>query len=143
MVDALALGLEDAHSRYSQKGYPVRPLTEVFLLGTYGSTGTPAITLSGSIIINTDIDAFVNDLQYTRATAAHEFFHTIQWSFMTKGGICMWFGPEEFGIPEAWFLYEDLRWWMEATAQWAQHQVYSGPPLGVSTRLAGQIALLL
>jgi hypothetical protein len=29
-----------------------------------------------------------------------------------------------FQISGAWFFNEDLRWWMEATATWAQHEVY-------------------
>lgn len=37
---------------------------------------------------------------------AHETFHIIQWTFI----------PNPIG---SWLTSEELRWWMEATAQWA------------------------
>jgi len=46
-----------------------------------------------------------------RVTGAHEFFHTLQWTYVPNALI-------------TWATSEELRWWMEATAQWAQAKVY-------------------
>lgn len=61
--------------------------------------------------------AIDNDLPWVGAdpvrlkvVAAHEFFHASQWSYITFDGI-------------NWFFQDTLKWWMEATAQWAQHEV--------------------
>lgn len=43
---------------------------------------------------------------------AHELYHTVQYTYM--------------GYPlVTWALSEEVRWWMEATAEWAQPHVYS------------------
>ncbi len=42
---------------------------------------------------------------------AHELYHTIQWTYISN----------PIGT---WLTSEELRWWMEATAEWAQPHVY-------------------
>jgi len=54
------------------------------------------------------------------ALGAHEYFHAVQWSYQQT---CM--SPMPSSIlqwPRAWFNNEDVRWWMEATADWAQRE---------------------
>jgi hypothetical protein len=65
------------------------------------------------------------DQHYTAdigALGAHEFFHTIQWSYQQA---CMLSIPGyTLQYPVHWFpdQNEDLRWWMETTATWAQRE---------------------
>jgi len=53
------------------------------------------------------------------ALGAHEFFHAIQWSYQQA---CMSPLSSVLQLPRAWFNNEDVRWWMEATADWAQRE---------------------
>jgi len=55
------------------------------------------------------------------ALAAHEFFHAAQWRYQQA---CPRLDPLPFTW--AWFFNEDLRWWMEATATWAQQEAIQG-----------------
>jgi len=65
------------------------------------------------------------DQHYTAdigALGAHEFFHTIQWAYQQA---CMLSIPGyTLQYPVHWFpdQNEDLRWWMETTATWAQRE---------------------
>jgi len=45
----------------------------------------------------------------------HEFFHTIQWTYLPN--------PPIIGQVGNWATSEELRWWMEATAVWAEPKV--------------------
>ena len=62
--------------------------------------------------------------------AAHEFFHAAQWMYQRA---CPQI--DLLQITRAWWNFEDLRWWMEATATWAQRQAviadtsYVVPPI--------------
>ena len=58
-------------------------------------------------------------LSFTRwiALEEHEFFHAVQWTYQRA---CPQISLLQ--ITTAWWRYEDLRWWMEATAVWAQHK---------------------
>jgi hypothetical protein len=77
--------------------------------------GSPGITLPPGVIFM--------DQHYSPdlgALGAHEYFHAVQWSYQQT---CM--SPMPSSIlqwPRAWFNNEDVRWWMEATADWAQRE---------------------
>jgi hypothetical protein len=98
-----------------------------------GLDRTPGVTLPPGVIFL--------DQNYTptlQALAAHEYFHFIQWSYQQS---CMTSVPGyTLQIPSNWHFQEDLRWWMEATAQWAQHESipsdksYAGPVKNYSAK---------
>lgn len=77
----------------------------------------PAIALPERIFFNRrNLYNPAQPLDSLRVTGAHEFFHTLQWTYVPNA----WIG----GQGGTWVTNPQLRWWMEATAQWAQAKVY-------------------
>ncbi|MBI4675496.1 MAG: hypothetical protein HY741_27955 [Chloroflexi bacterium] len=104
----------------SALGYSLPALAlpyQVYIVKVRARIGQPGITIPPGVLYF--------DHQYAPtlgALAAHEFFHTVHWTYPQS---CMTSIPGTiFQLPEHWFRdeNEDLRWWMEATAQWAQHE---------------------
>ena len=128
-VDDIATGLEDAWSRYSGLGYHVPSFFNVYIVPLHVRRDLPpAMAWPDAILFDNDIGLFDPSIQgdppdlYLKAAAAHEFFHAVQYTYFPV--ICPQF-PAPGLVPISWLQQEDVRWWMEATAQWAQHQVYT------------------
>ncbi len=126
--DYVATGLEDAWNVYSGLGYTMPLSTSVWLvpianlkLPILNLQAPPAMSLLSGIL-------FASDLQMPspamEAMAAHEFFHQVQWKYFGLSCPSYPLGAPWF-VNDAWWNNEDVRWWMEASAQWAQHEVYS------------------
>ncbi|MBI4786323.1 MAG: exo-alpha-sialidase [Chloroflexi bacterium] len=120
-VNILATGLEDAWTRYSALGYTMPPLgTFVWVIPIHLRSSVPAMSPRSLILF--DNSMHVANVQ---VTAAHEFFHIVQWQYFGNEITCPGILSDFiWAMPRAWQNYDDVRWWMEATAQWAQHEVY-------------------
>lgn len=70
----------------------------------------PGMTWPEPIGMVIDNDESIDDL---RVLAGHEFFHVSQWEYITFDGY-------------NWLVNDETKWWMEASAQWGQHEVYPG-----------------
>lgn len=128
---ALSGGLEAGFDRYindlqyqlpaTSQPYQVYivPIQTVGILN--GFIHSPAISLPpGVIFIRNQYDDMM------AATGAHEFFHAVQWAYQEA---CMTsVAGHTLQLPLSWLRddNEDVRWWMEATAEWAQHEALSG-----------------
>lgn len=113
-------GLEAGFDTYGNLGYEHAGLPEpyqVYVVQVRVQTGGGGITLPQSYIA---LDHQENPATLA-ALAAHEFFHSLQWLYQDACTVPI---PPlgVFELPPHWILREDLRWWMEATAQWAQRQ---------------------
>lgn len=141
-LDALKRGLEQAYDKYGTgaiyyngdglhyklSGLPspyqvyVVPMRVVTISGITFPLPAGALTLPSNIFMP---NGFNVDLS---SVAAHEFFHSIQWTYqpcwtMVPVSINMIF-IGYWAFPTGWPNNEDLRWWMESTAQWAQHETF-------------------
>ncbi|MBI5649414.1 MAG: hypothetical protein HZC40_03040 [Chloroflexi bacterium] len=136
-VTLLGDSLEQSRTRYASMSYPVSQIPRDasnrypvyissapiwFDLPVIGniSQGAPGITLPDHMFIErTAIYSPTMPIDSLRAElGAHEMFHTLQWTYVpsacrTGGQLCNW-GTQS-----------DLRWWMEATARWAEPNVYN------------------
>ncbi len=104
----LGYQLPNLHERYQVFVVPLRiePFPGITLLDSLGTAFSPGYTF------------ITNDARQDRAAlAAHEFFHAVQWTYQQR---CPEIQPLQ--VTWAWVHNEDLRWWMEATANWAQHE---------------------
>jgi YD repeat-containing protein len=118
----LGNALEDGYTTYFQTLQYQRPALswplQVYVVPIL--TGEPGISLPpGLIFIDSGIPGNPTKManHEARSLGAHEFFHVVQWSYQQS---CMKSIPSEVAqIPLNWFLNEDLRWWMEASADWA------------------------
>ncbi len=63
-----------------------------------------------------------NDARADTSLPAHEFFHSVQWSYQQA---CPKLDPLQ--VTNGWDMHEDLRWYMESTADWAQQEVVNSP----------------
>lgn len=108
---------EDAHNRYAQMQYQLpstRQPYQVFVV----PINVPIIgPLSPAITFSPEYAFMTNDARSDAAIPAHEFFHAIQWTYQQT---CPRF--DLLQVTSTWYDNEDLRWWMEATATWAQRQ---------------------
>jgi hypothetical protein len=118
-LTALESGFESAFNTYSRLGYqlPTRLPYQVYavpieMLGPAG-IAFPEYTLMTNNATLPNAQAVTE----RSALAAHEFFHAVQWRYQQA---CPRLDPLPFNW--AWFFNEDLRWWMESTATWAQHE---------------------
>lgn len=130
-VTVLGDSLETSFTTYQQMGYGA-PLNEIpkpvngrypvyistqpiwtnvlpFPVNAGGITFPDQMYIARDQPYNPDPNAPVDWLR--SQLGAHEFYHTIQWTYVDNP-------------PADWLTSTDLRWWMEATAQWAQPQVY-------------------
>jgi hypothetical protein len=122
-LQAISDGLEDAYSTYHQvlnytipTGRPY-PVYIVDVRSSYWFAGSPpALALRDAIFL--DVNMGLKTAIEVKATAAHEYFHFVQWSYQSA---CPALGAFP-GLTDAWFNYEDVRWWMEATGNWARHE---------------------
>ena len=125
-VETIANGLEQAWSKYANTlGYRAPALTTVFIV-PFG-VGGGAVAPPRGVFIGNDIDLTPGRLVdgtdptiWLRGLVAHEFFHIVQWNYFPSA--CALLG-DPFGILLSWIIHEDVRWWMEPTAKWAQHMV--------------------
>jgi len=118
-LTALENGLENAFNTYSRLGYqlPTRLPYQVYAV-PIEVTGPTGITFPEYILITNNANfPTPQSIVERSALAAHEFFHAAQWRYQQA---CPRLDPLPF--TRAWFFNEDLRWWMEATANWAQHE---------------------
>jgi hypothetical protein len=131
-VSVLADSLEQSYATYGLMGYQpqlnVIPKTDNGRYPVYVSTSpiwtnvlpSPAyaggITFPDQMYIARD-QPYSGDpnapIDWLRSQlGAHELYHTVQYTYI--------------GYPlVTWVLSEELRWWMEATAEWAQPHIYS------------------
>jgi hypothetical protein len=134
-VVILGASLEQSRSHYSaQMGYPLNgiPLQDgrytIFISSDPIWTDMPlpfvnpvprlAIALPERIFFNRGNQYNPSQpLDTLRVTSAHEFFHAVQWTYVPNAPIS--------GQGGTWVTNQELRWWMEATAQWAQQKVYA------------------
>ena len=126
-LDSIALGLKKAFDRYQQLGYlmPTSLPYQVYIVPILGNPAGITFSPQYTFITNdvTGIDGYTPD-----SLAAHEFFHASQWMYQQA---CPQINLLQ--ITTAWWNHEDLRWWMEATADWAQQEAiptdtaYAGP----------------
>ena len=126
-ITALGQAFEDAWSHELETmGYPQPYGTEAYKLNVYigGTEGnTPDISTSAAGYFYPDPEGFpmvvlgarfLSDTESIKMTAAHEFFHAIQW-YANSDYV---FGPNE-----------PANWYWEATASWIEGQVYPNNPL--------------
>lgn len=134
----LGQSLEKAYSTYAAMGYPMTNIPRELSSGrhpVYISSGPiwPDLALVGGFVsiprggISLPDHMFINSGTQYSVTApidwlcarvgAHEFFHSVQWVYVPNAPIG--------GQPGTWATSEELRWWMEATAVWAEPRVYS------------------
>jgi len=136
-VTLLGDSLERSRTQYESMNYPVSQIPRDasnrypvyissapiwFDLPVIGNIfqGVPGITLPDHMFIErTAIYSPTMPIDSLRAElGAHEMFHTLQWTYVpsacrTGGQLCNW------------STQSDLRWWMEATARWAEPKVYN------------------
>lgn len=115
-LQTLVSGLEAAYTRYGALGYPLPPRPYQVYVVPVLSGKAPAITYTNHTVIS---PSWRDDLA---AVAAHEYFHAIQWNYQQACPVANTYGRLPGPLSQAWYDNEDLRWWMEATAQWAQHE---------------------
>lgn len=107
-IDRIAVSLAQSYVTYeTDLGY--RPLTalpvDVAVHNTGGQVAPPGL---GQLIVEVDND---NDLSYL---PRHELFHAYQYNYINLNDL----------IPDLLLdRKSDINWWMEATAEWAAHQV--------------------
>lgn len=129
-IDLLATGLETAWSRYAELGYRVPNSFTVFVVPLHLIPGSPGLSPPDAIFFDNNIPLSTGSIGgdppdlFVKALAAHEFFHSVQWMYFPS--VCPKFPAPEapWNLPSSWQLLEDVRWWMEASAQWAQQRVY-------------------
>jgi hypothetical protein len=110
---------ESAFNTYSSLGYqlPTRLPYQVYVV-PIEALGPRGITFLEYTLITNDANLPTPQSIVERsALAAHEFFHAAQWRYQQA---CPRLDP--LPLTRAWFFNEDLRWWMEATATWAQRE---------------------
>lgn len=127
----LESGLETAYSTYHGANYNYQgqdiqpyPVYVVNVRVTLSPFPLPAgaITLTNSMFMpRTYFDAL-------DVLAAHEYFHSVQWTYQRSCQLLQFeFLGTTIGFPMTyrWLVQDEtLRWWMETTATWAQHEVY-------------------
>jgi hypothetical protein len=138
-VTLLGEGLEQSRTQYKILGYPVlqiQPLnarhpiyvtsdpiwTDLPVIGNWIPMGARGLSLPDHLFINrtvayTTTQTFPLD-PLRGEVANHELFHALQWTYVPSacrmgGQLCNWGTQEE------------LRWWMEATARWAEPKAYT------------------
>ncbi|HEX4850680.1 MAG TPA: hypothetical protein VFV08_07735, partial [Puia sp.] len=121
-VANLATGFEDAWTKYYTLGYTEPVTTNVYLVPLIKRiTNADAISWPLGIFFDHDLSDNILNLQ---AIAAHEFFHQVQLQYFAASCPKYPLGAP-WNIVGAWVDNEDVRWWMDSTAQWAQHEVYT------------------
>jgi hypothetical protein len=139
-VTILGGSLEESRLQYGSMNYPVsqipvesgtnrypvyvssRPIWADLPIGNT-PVNAPGITLPDHMFIaNSDQYTTTQAItvDYLRTTGAHEYFHALQWTYVPNtciGGIG--------GQYCTWSFSEELSWWMDATATWAQPRVYT------------------
>jgi uncharacterized repeat protein (TIGR01451 family) len=140
-VTILGDSLERSLNQYGQMNYPVTSIpkdtdnnrrhriyvssgpiwTDIPIVGGGYQFDMRGVTLPNRMFINHNVPYTTTQtvqIDPLRAeTGAHELFHTVQWTYVP--GVC-----PVGGQVCSWGTQSDLRWWMEATAQWAQPKVY-------------------
>ncbi len=128
-VVELGSSLETSYTHYgTAMGYPVGRMPRESASGRHpvyissdpiwtgmiiDPVNRPAIALPERMFIGRGNQyAPAQPIDTLRVLSAHEFFHTLQWTYVPNTLI-------------TWATSEELRWWMEATAQWAQEKVYN------------------
>ncbi len=118
-LNALGQGFEAAYAAYPGLNYPLPGTAPYQVYVEPIQAFAPAITFLGWTYVS-NVPQLNSD-----ALAAHEFFHAIQFTYQQT---CPRNAPYLPGpLPQAWYDNEDLRWWMEATAQWAQQEAVKDP----------------
>lgn len=116
-IDRIACGLEEAWNEYKGVlGYPVKwtGRVPVSIDGTDGGQVLPATPVA---TIQIGADGVGNNAQAPYYLARHELFHVFQEEY------------ESFFTVSGLLFDSNVRWWMEATADWAA---------GVTSRLDGR-----
>jgi hypothetical protein len=129
----LGEGLEGAYAKYANLSYPVTQVPKDSSSGRYhvyvssDPIWTDIPLIGGIMPIKANITVpdhmFITrgtfytasesvSIDWLRTQGAHELFHAVQWTFIPNAGV-------------TWAFTEDLRWWMESTAVWAEPKVYS------------------
>ena len=116
----LANGFEDAWVVYHNLGYqlPARQPYQVYVVPMRVAVISREVVNIPGITFSPEYTFVTTDARIDAAVlAAHEFFHAVQWRYQQA---CP--RIDLLQITKAWWNFEDLRWWMEATAAWAQRE---------------------
>lgn len=120
--------LNDLPAPYQIYVVPIRATIRYYGTPIYIPLSASAITLPSYMFMSNGFGDGLAEL------AAHEFFHAVQWEYQQA---CIQTYvvplpsqpplPQRFAniqMSRAWVDFEDVRWWMESTADWAEQEPF-------------------